>query len=164
MSVCKLAEKYVSLYCLSNGAERNLIYLHMANYKIEELEGIGPAYGEKLRAAGIKTTDALLKAATTKKQRKALAEATGLEEARILKWANMTDLFRIKGVGAEYAELLEAAGVDTVPELAQRKPENLVTKMEEVNAAKKLVRRTPVLKNVQSWVAQAKELPRVIEY
>lgn len=136
----------------------------MANYKIEEIEGIGPAYGEKLRAAGITTTDKLFKACTTKKMRQQLAETTGIEESRILKWANMVDLFRVKGIGAQYAELLEAAGVDTVKELAQRKAENLTTKMEEINAEKKLVRLVPALKNVQSWIAQAKELPRGLEY
>lgn len=136
----------------------------MANYKIEEIEGIGPAYGEKLRAAGVSTTDALLAAGKTKKQRKALAETTGIDEGRILSWVNMVDLFRISGVGAQYAELLEAAGVDTVPELAQRKAENLTAKMEEVNAEKHLVRRTPALKNVEAWVKQAKALPRVVEY
>lgn len=136
----------------------------MANYKIEELEGIGPAYGEKLRAVGISSTDKLLEACRTKKQRKEVAEQTGLDEAKILKWANMTDLFRISGVGAEYAELLEAAGVDTVKELAHRKAENLLAKMEEVNEAKKLVRRTPSIKNVEAWIAQAKELPRALEY
>lgn len=136
----------------------------MANYKIEELEGIGAAYGEKLRAAGISSTDKLLEACRTKKQRKEVAEQTGLDEAKILKWANMTDLFRISGVGSEYAELLEAAGVDTVKELAHRKAENLLAKMEEVNEAKKLVRRTPSIKNVEAWIAQAKELPRALEY
>ncbi|KGN81971.1 DUF4332 domain-containing protein [Porphyromonas sp. COT-290 OH860] len=136
----------------------------MANYKIEELEGIGPAYGEKLRAVGISSTDKLLEACRTKKQRKEVAEQTGLDEAKILKWANMTDLFRISGVGAEYAELLEAAGVDTVKELAHRKAENLLAKMEEVNETKKLVRRTPSIKNVEAWIAQAKELPRALEY
>lgn len=136
----------------------------MANYKIEEIEGIGPAYGEKLRAVGITTTDKLFKACTTKKQRQQVAEATGIEESRILKWANMVDLFRVKGIGAQYAELLEAAGVDTVKELAQRKAENLTAKMEEVNAEKKLVRLTPALKSVQGWIAQAKELPRGLEY
>lgn len=136
----------------------------MANYKIEELEGIGPVLGEKLRVAGVASTDALLVAGKTKKQRKELAEKSGIDEAKLLKFINMVDLFRIKGVGSEYAELLEAAGVDTVPELAQRKAENLCAKMEEVNAEKSLVRRTPPLKTVEGWVAQAKELPRAIEY
>lgn len=136
----------------------------MANYKIEEIEGIGPAYGEKLRAAGVTTTDKLRELTKTKKQRKDLAQQTELDETRILKWANMVDLFRIKGVGPQYAELLEAAGVDTVKELAQRKAENLYTKMEEVNTAKKLVRSTPALKSIQGWIDQAKQLPRGLEY
>lgn len=136
----------------------------MANYKIEEVEGVGPVSGEKLRNAGVTTVDKLLEAGKTKKQRKELAELSGLSESFILKITNMADLFRIKGIGQEFSELLEAAGVDTVPELAQRKPENLVTKMVEVNEAKKLTRRTPTLAEVEGWVAQAKELPRVIEY
>ena len=82
----------------------------------------------------------------------------------ILQWINHVDLFRVKGVASEYADLLEAAGVDTIPELAQRKAENLVKKMEEVNAAKKLVRKLPVLKQVEDWIDQAKKLPRVINY
>lgn len=136
----------------------------MANYKIEEIEGIGPAIGEKLREAGVKTTDALLSGTTTKKQRADLAASTGISDKLILKFANMADLFRIKGVGQEFAQLLEAAGVDTVPELAQRRADNLTAKMEEVNEAKKLTRRTPSLKEVEGWVAEAKELPRVLEY
>ena len=136
----------------------------MANYKIEEIEGIGPVMGEKLRAAGVKTTDALLENTKTKKQRQDLAEATGISEKLILRFANMADLFRINGVGQEFAELLEAAGVDTVPELALRRPDNLTAKMEEVNAEKKLTRRTPSLKEVEKWVAEAKELPRALEY
>lgn len=136
----------------------------MANYKIEEIEGIGPKMGEKLRAQGINTIDKMLEKAKTKKQRKDLAEATEISEKLILKFANMADLFRISGVGQEYAELLEAAGVDTVPELAHRKAENLTAKMEEVNNEKKLARRTPSLKEVTSWVAQAQSLPRVLEY
>jgi predicted flap endonuclease-1-like 5' DNA nuclease len=136
----------------------------MANYKIEEIEGIGPVMGEKLRNAGVKNTDAMLANAKTKKQRKDLAEATGISEKLILKFANMADLFRITGVGQEFAELLEAAGVDTVPELAQRRADNLTAKMEEVNAEKKLTRRIPSLKEVEGWVAEAKELPRALEY
>jgi len=136
----------------------------MANYKIEEIEGIGPALGEKLRAAGVSSTDKLLDACKTKKQREALAEASGVSEKQILKFANMADLFRITGVGQEFSELLEAAGVDTVPELAQRRADNLTAKMQEVNEAKKLTRRTPSLAEVEKWVAEAKELPRVLEY
>lgn len=136
----------------------------MANYKIEEIEGIGPAYGQKLRDAGVNTTDKLLAATLTKKQRKSLAEQTEISEKLILKFANMADLFRITGVGQEFAELLEAAGVDTVPELAQRNAANLTSKMEEVNETKKLTRRTPSLAEVEKWVEEAKSLPRALEY
>lgn len=136
----------------------------MANYKVEEIEGIGPAMGDKLRSAGVTTTDKLLENTKTKKQRQDLAEKSGISEKLILKFANMADLFRINGVGQEYAELLEAAGVDTVPELAQRNAENLFAKMEEVNEKKKLTRRSPSLKEVEKWVAEAKALPRALEY
>ncbi|NLX81939.1 MAG: DUF4332 domain-containing protein [Proteiniphilum sp.] len=136
----------------------------MANYKIEEIEGIGPVMGEKLREAGITTTDKLLESTLTPKQRKDLAESTGISLKLILKFANMADLFRITGVGQEYAELLEAAGVDTVPELAQRNAENLTAKMEEVNEEKSLVRRTPSLTSVEKWVEEAKNLPRALTY
>ena len=136
----------------------------MANYKIEDIEGIGEKLGAKLRAAGINTTDKMLVGTKTKKQRKDLAASTGISEKLILKFANMVDLYRINGIGQEYSELLEAAGVDTVPELANRNAENLTAKMEEVNAVKKLVRRTPSLKEVEKWVVEAKTLPRVLEY
>ena len=136
----------------------------MANYKVEEIEGIGEKMGAKFREAGINSTDKLLDGTRTKKQRKELAESTGISEKLVLKFANMADLFRINGVGEEYSELLEAAGVDTVVELATRKPENLTAKMEEVNEQKKLVRRTPSLKEVEKWVEEAKTLPRMLEY
>lgn len=136
----------------------------MANYKIEEIEGIGPVMGEKLRNAGVNTTDKLLQATLSKQQRKELAEQTGISDALILKFANMADLFRINGVGQEYAELLEAAGVDTVVELSNRKAENLCKKMEEVNEEKKLTRRTPPLASVEQWVEEAKVLPRALTY
>lgn len=136
----------------------------MANYKIEEIEGIGPALGEKLRTVGITTTDKLLEEVKTKAQRQQLAEKTEISEKLILRFANMVDLFRIKGIGQEYSDLLEASGVDTVPELATRNPENLLAKMEEVNEAKNLTRRVPTLKEIEKWVAEAKELPRVLTY
>ena len=136
----------------------------MANYKIEEVEGIGPAKGEQLRNAGIATTDALLDGCKTPAMRKKLAEKSGLSEKEILKFANMVDLFRINGVGSEFAELLEAAGVDTVPELAQRNAQNLTAAMEKFNREKKLVRRTPSEKEVVKWVEEAKTLPRVLKY
>lgn len=136
----------------------------MANRKIEEVEGIGPVTGEKLRAAGVKDSDTLLAQAKTPAQRKALAEAAGLPAEKILKFANMVDLFRVSGIGAEFAELLEAAGVDTVPELARRAPASLAAKLAEVNEAKKLTRRVPTEADVAKWVEQAKGLPRAIEY
>jgi predicted flap endonuclease-1-like 5' DNA nuclease len=136
----------------------------MANYKVEEIEGIGEKIGAKLREAGINSTDKLLAGTKTKKQRKDLAESTGISEKLVLKFANMADLFRINGIGEEYSELLEVAGVDTVPELAMRNAENLTKKMEEVNEKKKLVRRTPSLKEVEKWIDEAKTLPRVLEY
>jgi predicted flap endonuclease-1-like 5' DNA nuclease len=136
----------------------------MANYKIEDIEGIGPVTGEKFRAAGVKDTDSLLAHALTPQQRKALAEATGLAEARILKFANMADLYRVNGVGSEYAELLEAAGVDTVPELAQRNATNLTAAMAKVNEEKKLTRRAPAESEVARWVEHAKTLPRALQY
>lgn len=136
----------------------------MANYPIEDVEGIGPSFGQKLRDAGIKDTDGLLGACLKPADRKALAEKTGLNDKQILKWANMVDLYRIKGVGSEYSELLEAAGVDTVPELAQRKPDNLAAKLAEVNAAKNLTRKVPSLAEVTGWVEHAKTLERKIQY
>jgi len=132
--------------------------------KINAIEGIGDVYGAKLVEVGIKKTEDLLASAADPKSRKELAAAIGVEPAKVLHWANRADLFRIKGIGEEYSDLLEATGVDTVPELAQRNAENLYKKMLEVNEDKKLVRRPPTLKQVQDWVAQAKELPRVLTY
>lgn len=132
--------------------------------KLVKIEGIGETYAAKLEAAGVMSLEALLESGSTKKGRKALEEASGLSGKLILRWVNMADLFRVKGIGEEYADLLEAAGVDTVPELAQRKAENLHAKMLEVNEAKKLVRATPGLSAVEKWVEQAKELPRIVTY
>jgi len=132
--------------------------------KIEDIEGIGPTYAKKLVAAGIKTTEDLLDAGATANGRKEVAEKTGISETLILEWVNLSDLMRIKGVGEEYSDLLEEAGVDTVAELAQRNPDNLCAKIMEINEAKKLVRRPPTLENVKSWVEQAKKLPRKVEH
>jgi predicted flap endonuclease-1-like 5' DNA nuclease len=132
--------------------------------KLSFVEGIGPVYEEKLNVLGIKTTDDFFALTATKKGRKELAEKSGISEKLILEWTNHIDLFRIKGIGSEYADLLEAAGVDTVAELAGRRADNLHKKMEEVNEVKKLVRRVPYLKEVEKWILQAKELPRGIEY
>lgn len=131
---------------------------------IRRIEGIGEVYAGKLEELGIRTLEALLEQADTPQKRKALAERTGISEKLILEWANLADLFRIKGVGEEYSDLLEEAGVDTVVELAQRNPEHLHAKLAEVNAQKKLVRRLPSLREVTSWVEQAKSLPRVLQY
>ena len=132
--------------------------------KLEAIEGIGDVYAQKLRAAGIPTIEALLQAGATPKGRQELEEKTGIGHALILEWVNLADLFRIKGVGEEYSDLLEEAGVDTVVELAQRNPDNLYAKLVEVNAEKKLVRRLPSQRQVRDWVAQAKALPRVVSY
>ena len=131
---------------------------------IEQIEGIGPKFGEALRAAGIKTVDDLLDAGADKKSRGSLSEKTGISEVRILKCVNMADLFRINGVAGQYAELLECAGVDTVKELKNRNAENLAAKMAEVNADKNLVRRTPSVTVVQDWISQAQKLPPKVSY
>lgn len=133
-------------------------------YKIIDLEGIGPVYAEKLVAAGVVTADDLLEKCAAPKGRKELAEATGITEKLILKWTNYADMFRIHGVGPQFAELLEAAGVDTVKELAHRVPANLAAKMAEVNEEKKLVRRVPVESELQKMIDEAKTLPGVITY
>ena len=132
--------------------------------KLIDVEGIGPVYAQKLKAAGIATTSVLLQQGATPKGRKSIAEKSGISDAMILTWVNHVDLFRIKGVGEEYAELLERAGVDTVVELAQRKAENLFEKMGQVNEQKRLVRRLPTLAQVKGWVEQAKKLPRAVSY
>jgi predicted flap endonuclease-1-like 5' DNA nuclease len=132
--------------------------------RIIDIEGIGPVYAKKLTEAGIKMTDDLLKVGATAKMREELGKKTSIEHKLILEWVNRADLYRIKGVGSEYSDLLENAGVDTVVELAKRLPENLHAKMLEINAAKKLVRRPPPLGFVKDWVEQAKKLNRVVEY
>ena len=131
---------------------------------IIKIEGIGKKYAEKLVAAGITNTEKLLKTCRTKKAREEMAEKTGISEKLILEWVNLSDLYRIKGVGEQFSDLLEEAGVDTVSELARRNPENLFKKMIEVNKKKNLVNRTPWLSSVEDWVMQAKKLPRMVEY
>lgn len=132
--------------------------------KILSIEGIGPVYAEKLVVAGVKTVEALLEKGASPKGREALAEATGITEKLILEWVNLADLMRIKGVGEEYSDLLEEAGVDTVKELKHRNPDNLYKALVEINMEKKLVRRVPTLKEVQKWIAEAAELPAVVTY
>ena len=134
----------------------------MTNLKL--IEGIGEVYAAKLLEAGLVTTEALLGKGATPEGRQEIAEKTGINIHKILEWVNRADLFRIKGVAEEYSDLLENAGVDTVPELAQRNPTNLLTKMTAVNAEKKLVRRLPTQNEVNRWVEHAKVLPRKVTY
>ena len=132
--------------------------------KLEDVEGIGKTYAAKLTKAGIGSQASLLKAGGDKKGRKTLAADSGISEKLILEWVNRADLNRIKGVGSEYADLLECAGVDTVKELAQRSASSLFTKMEDVNSKKKLVRKLPTQGQVTDWIKQAKKLPRAVSY
>ncbi len=132
--------------------------------KLTTIEGIGPVLEKKLKAAGVGSVEKLLDVGSSRQGRKKLAADSGLEAKRLLRFVNHADLQRLKGVGGEYSELLEAAGVDTVAELAQRNAENLHQKMQQVNARKKLVRALPTAAQVQGWVAQAKELPRKVQY
>jgi predicted flap endonuclease-1-like 5' DNA nuclease len=137
----------------------------MASYKISEIEGIGPQFAAKLQKAGVRSVNDLLKKGAAAKGRKAIAAASGIDQKMILKWVNMADLFRIKGIGQEYSELLEKAGVDTVKELRNRNADNLHAKMAEVNSAgRALVRQLPGKKSVESWVAQAKKMDPKVTY
>jgi predicted flap endonuclease-1-like 5' DNA nuclease len=129
-----------------------------------EIEGIGPANAAKLQEAGVRGTNGLLEMGGSRKGRQELAKATGFSSQTILKWVNRADLFRIKGIATQYSDLLEAAGVDTVVELAQRKPEALFETMATVNVKKNLVNQLPALSLVKDWVKQAKSLKRVVEY
>lgn len=128
------------------------------------IEGIGPVYMEKLHACGINSCETLLEKAANPAGRKALANESGISGKLVLKWANRADLARVKGIGTQYADLLEVAGVDTVPALARRNPENLLKAMLDANEARKTVRRPPTISQVTAWVNTAKELPRVMTY
>ena len=134
------------------------------SYPITDFNGIEPESAATLKSVGIRTTERLLEAAKNPKGRRALSEKTGIDEKRILRWANMADRMRIKGVGEEYAELLQAAGVDTVRELKYRNPANLAKAMAQANAKRKLVRVLPSEKAVVRWIEQAKKLPLKITY
>ncbi|HAX71306.1 MAG TPA: DUF4332 domain-containing protein [Anaerolineales bacterium] len=131
---------------------------------ISEIEGIGPVNAAKLNKAGVRGTNGLLKMGATRKGRAELAKATGFTPKQILEWVNRADLFRVKGIGTQYSDLLEAAGVDTAVELATRKPEALLEAMAKINAKKNLVNQLPGLSNVKAWVKNAKSLKRVVEY
>jgi predicted flap endonuclease-1-like 5' DNA nuclease len=134
------------------------------DYKIIDIEGVGDVYAEKLIAAGINKVSELLEKCAAPKGRKALAEATGISEKLILKWTNHADLFRINGVGPQFAELLEAAGVDTVKEFRHRVAANLQPKLEETNAAKNICNRVPAVSEIQKMIDQAKELEPKVTY
>lgn len=134
------------------------------SHSIIDIEGVGEVYAKKLQDAGIRTTEALLEACASPKGRKEMAEKTGISDALILKWTNHADLFRIKGIAGQFAELLEASGVDTVKELRHRKADNLHAKMEEVNAAKKLTRRIPTVAQLEDMIKQAGELEPKMTY
>ena len=134
------------------------------DYKIVDIEGVGEVYAEKLIAAGIKKVSELLEKCCAPKGRKELAEQTGISEKLILRWTNHADLFRINGVGPQFAELLEAAGVDTVKEFRHRVAENLQPKLEETNAAKNICNRVPAVSEIQKMIDQAKELEPKVTY
>ena len=132
--------------------------------KLEQVEGIAGVYAAKLRAAGVGSTDALLQMGSTPKGRAQIEEDSGIAHKLVLKWVNQCDLYRVKGVGAEYAELLEASGVDTVPELGRRNAAQLCARMTEANARKHCVRQLPAQTAVDRWIGQARLLPRVVKY
>ncbi len=128
------------------------------------IEGIGDVYTKKLRAIGIKKVESLLERGASKKGREEIAREAAIDEHKILEWVNRADLYRIKGIGSEYSDLLEAAGVDTVVELSKRRADNLTEKIVEVNIEKRLVRRIPTQQMVEGWITEAKSLPRIVTY
>jgi hypothetical protein len=131
---------------------------------IDTIEGIGVRNATRLRKNRIRTTEALLRRGATRSGRREIAGATGFTTTQILGWVNRADLMRVKGIGEEYSDLLEAAGVDTVKELRNRNPENLLARMIEINKKKRLVRRLPTAPMVERWVAHAQELPPVVKH
>ena len=133
-------------------------------YKIQEIEGIGPAFEEKLSKAGITTTEELLKQCCAPKGRTSVGASTGISEAMLLKWTNMADLMRVSGVAGEYAELLEASGVDTIKELRTRNAENLAEKMSQTNEVKKLTRQVPAASSIQQWIENAKTIEPAVTH
>jgi predicted flap endonuclease-1-like 5' DNA nuclease len=133
--------------------------------KIEDVEGIGPTFAEKLTAAGVATTDALLDRGATAAGRDKLSEETGISERMLLEWVNHADLMRINGVGSEYADLLEAAGVDSCAELAQRNAANLARTFQELDAARpNWIRQIPGEATVAGWIEQAGKLSKVVSH
>jgi len=154
--ICSFDATYVSILIF------NFKNLNMAT--ITDIEGIGPALGDKFKATGISTVEKLLSEGASKKGRATLAETTGISEGKILDFVNMADLFRIKGVAGQFAELLKASGVDTVKELRTRNAENLRAKLIEVNEEKNLTNAVPALSRVEDFISQAKELEPVVTY
>ncbi|UCD62917.1 MAG: DUF4332 domain-containing protein [Candidatus Zixiibacteriota bacterium] len=132
--------------------------------KLMRIEGIGSTQIKKLKTVGITTTEALLEKGATPQGRQELCQTTGIGEKQILRWVNLSDLFRIKGVGEEYSDLLEAAGIDSVPEMANRNPQNLHETLVTINQNKKLVRQVPSQTTIANWVEHARNLPRIINY
>jgi predicted flap endonuclease-1-like 5' DNA nuclease len=132
--------------------------------KIIDIEGIGEAYAKKMASAGVSTTGALLQAAASAAGRRELADKAGVTTKQLLEWVNRADLMRIRGVGSQYSDLLEAAGVDSVVELAQRRADSLAAKLGEINAVKRLVRQVPSRQQVESWIQQAAKLPRIVTH
>jgi hypothetical protein len=132
--------------------------------RLIKIEGIGLAHFTKLKTLGIKTVEAFLERAADPGGRKKLAEDLGLSEKMILEWANLADLMRVKGVGEEYSQILEAAGVDSPLELSHRNPNQLYQKLLEVNAAKRLVRRVPSQRQVEGWIEEAKSIQRIVTH
>ena len=133
-------------------------------YTIDEIQGIGPAYKEKLNSANIKTTEGLLKECSSKTGRKAFAEKSGVSESMLLDWVNMADMMRINGVGGQYAEILKASGVDTVKELRTRNAENLTVALEKINTEKNLAKTTPSLSMVTKWIEEAKTAEPMVSH
>lgn len=132
--------------------------------KVEEIEGITAADSEKLNTAGVGSVETLLEMGRKRTGREKLAQATGISDKRILAWVNHADLMRIKGVGSEYSDLLEAAGVDSCLELSHRVPSHLLKKMDEVNRKKSLVHRLPTEHEVEQWVTEAGSMPKAVEH
>ncbi len=131
---------------------------------IIDIEGIGEKQAEILRDAGVQTVEGLLEAAGSASGRKVLSSQTGLSEVKLLKWVSCADLYRISGIGSEFSDLLKVAGVDSVPELSQRNPENLHQALEELNTAKHIVRQLPSVEKLTDFINQAKKLPKVVTH
>jgi predicted flap endonuclease-1-like 5' DNA nuclease len=131
---------------------------------VQGIEGIGPANAERLRGAGVSTVSKLLEVGATRAGRAQLAAQTGLAEDLILSWVNRADLMRVRGIGTQYSDLVEAAGVDTVKELRGRRADNLHQAMCEANENRRIVRRVPTEKEVGRWIARAKDLAPVVSY